>query len=370
MNIFNQNLKSPLEVKVEWVRNTSTPPLTLSISALMLNKDDVINKLEDFVFYGTPNNGSDIISADKSVTCDILNFDKGFGTESSYKMNLDLGKVSEAIDRINIVVSINTKGDDIQLPAFDSLIKATFSIKDGNGLSFKTELNKNKESLCRCIQVGLVKRYEGSWRFEEELEFKLGGLELVYNDYMNESIINNFPFSTIGDLCVLEKRYKETTKTTNISKDGSKSIIEKTVEMISTQLGKIADAIEPQKPWKGLIPTSSNPGANSTSVNSEKSMSTKGQKKWSAHIPQQHVNENVDKENEKSAPPHSVHKPWRDQIPYSPIESRTSDGASKQLDDNKNPLGKNRKKQIVSQSDVSQNKKNNKPWRNIIPNNK
>ena len=65
MSIFNQNLKSPLEVKVEWVRNTSTPPLTLSISALMLNKDDVINKLEDFVFYGTPNNGSDIISSDK-----------------------------------------------------------------------------------------------------------------------------------------------------------------------------------------------------------------------------------------------------------------------------------------------------------------
>ena len=267
MSIFNQNLKSPLKVKVEWVRNSSTPPLTLSISALMLNKEDVINKLEDFVFYGTPNNGSDIISSDKSVTCDMINFDKGFGTESSYKMNLDLGKVSEAIDRINIVVSINTKGDDIQLPAFDSLIKATFSIKDGNGLSFKTELNKNKESLCRCIQVGLVKRYEGSWRFEEELEFKLGGLELVYNDYMNESIINNYPFSTIGDLSIIEKKYKETEENTKITKDGDISIIKKVKEYTTTTIKKISEFGKDAPKRKGV--RFQNAGQQTGSVNPE-----------------------------------------------------------------------------------------------------
>lgn len=368
MSIFNQNLKSPLEVKVEWVRNTSTPPLTLSISALMLNKDDVINKLEDFVFYGTPNNGSDIISSDKSVTCDALNFDKGFGTESSYKMNLELGKVSDTIDRINIVVSINTKANDTNLPAFDSLTKATFSIKDAAGLTFTTELNKTGESSCRCITVGLVRRYAQSWRFEEEMELKLGGLELVYNEYMSDSIISSNPFSRIGDLSIIENRYKETTKTTSISKDGSKSIIEKTVEMISTQFGKIAGAIEPQKPWKGAIPTPTNTGANSTFVNSEKDTSTKGQKKWSAHMPQQHKNENVDKGNENSVPTHSGHKPWGDQIPHSPIESGTSKGASTQIEGNKNPSEKPWKKQIVSQSDGSQNKINNKPWSNIIPN--
>ena len=72
MSIFNQNLKSPLEVKVEWGRTSSKPPLTLSVSALMLNKDNVINKLEDFVFYGTPSNGNDIISADISLNLSYL----------------------------------------------------------------------------------------------------------------------------------------------------------------------------------------------------------------------------------------------------------------------------------------------------------
>lgn len=250
MNIFNQNLKSPIEVKVEWVRNSSTPPLTLSISALMLNKEDVINKLEDFVFYGTPNNGSDIISSDKSITCDALNFEKGFGTESSYKMNLELSKVSEAIDRINIVVSINTKGNDTQLPAFDSLTKATFLIKDASGLTFTTELNKTGETSCRCITVGLVRRYAKSWRFEEEMELKLGGLELVYNEYMSDSIVNRNPFSSIGDLSIIEKKYKETIKKTNISKDGTKNILERTVEVISTTIGQLTNKEDSRKPWK------------------------------------------------------------------------------------------------------------------------
>lgn len=267
MSIFNQNLKSPLEVKVEWVRNTSTPPLTLSISALMLNKDDVINKLEDFVFYGTPNNGSDIISSDKSVTCDMINFDKGFGTESSYKMNLELGKVSDTIDRINIVVSINTKANDTHLPAFDSLTKATFSIKDAAGLTFTTELNKTGESSCRCITVGLVRRYAQSWRFEEEMELKLGGLEIVYNEYMSDSIVNNNPFSTIGDLSIIEKKYKETEENTKITKDGDISIIKKVKEYTTTTIKKISEFGKDAPKRKGV--RFQNAGQQTGSVNPE-----------------------------------------------------------------------------------------------------
>lgn len=238
MSIFNHNLKSPLEVKVEWGRTSSKPPLTLSVSALMLNKDNVINKLEDFVFYGTPSNGNDIISADKSITCDVINFKDGFGTESSYKMNLELGKVSESIDRINIVVSVNVKEDNSVLPAFDSLTKAIFSIKDAEGLTFIAELNKTGESFCRCITVGLVRRYGQSWRFEEEMELKLGGLELVYNEYMCDSIISINPFSKIGDLSYVENKYKETVKKTTILKDGTKNVIEKTITYVAEKIDK------------------------------------------------------------------------------------------------------------------------------------
>ncbi len=324
MSIFNQNLRSPLEVKVEWVRNTSTPPLTLSISALMLNKDDVINKLEDFVFYGTPNNGSDIISSDKSVICDALNFEKGFGTESSYKMNLELGKVSDAIDRINIVVSINTKENGNRLPAFDSLTKAVFSLRDAAGLTFTAELNRTGESSCRCITVGLVRRYAQSWRFEEEMELKLGGLELVYNEYMSDSIINSNPFSSIGDLSIIENKYKETIKKTKILKDGTKNIIERTVEVISTKIGQLTGKEESKKPWKDHRPKSSRSQISETET-------YKGERK---------------------------EKPWKKKIRPTVVapdnvEPIGSSEVHKQPGSNKKPWKRGRSVQLVDSSDVT-----------------
>ena len=252
MSIFYQNLISPLEIKVEWERKSSLPPLTISISALMLNKDNVINRLEDFIFYGTPINDNVITSLDGSITCDALNFEKDFGTEGSYQMNIDLDKVPKTIDRINIVVSINVKGEEAQLPAFDSLSKSTFSIKDSTGLTFTTELNNTGESLCRCITVGLVCRYAQFWRFEEEMELKLGGLELVYDEYMKDSIIYSNPFSIIGDLCKIESKNKET-KT-----DRTKNILKNTVKIFTSKFIHPTGKDNSKTSRNGHTPTGSN----------------------------------------------------------------------------------------------------------------
>lgn len=316
MSIFNQNLKSPLEVKVEWGRTSSKPPLTLSVSALMLNKDNVINKLEDFVFYGTPSNGNDIISSDKSITCDAINFKNGFGTESSYKMNLELSKVSESIDRINIVVSINAKEDCSILPTFDSLTKAVFSIKDAAGLTFITELNKTGESLCRCITVGLVRRYGNSWRFEEEMELKLGGLELIYDEYMCDSIINNTPFKEIGDLSVIENKYKETIKKTTITKDGYKNVFERTVEVISTQIGNLTGASESQKPWKGHRPRH-NLESKEVTKKSPQEDNKNMRKPWKGKTKTAEINSNMTEQvvSKNKVQTQHHHKPWRSQNP-------------------------------------------------------
>lgn len=237
-NTSYQNLKSPLEIKVEWSRTSSVPPLALSISAFMLNKKDVANKLENFVFYGTPSNGNNIISSDKSITCDILNFENGFGSEGTHNMKLELGYVSESVDRINFIVSINEKGEELQHPAFDSLKTAIFSVSDAAGFTFTTELNNTGEASCQCIVVGCVRRYGEAWRFEEEMELKLGGLELVYNEYMCNSILKCHPFSEIGDLKLIEK------------KDGNKTILEKNTKMSSTAFSPQKGKKKHQKPWK------------------------------------------------------------------------------------------------------------------------
>ena len=249
------NLQSPLTVKVEWKRNSAEPPLTLSISALMLNqRTGLIDKLEDFVFYGSKMSNDGILSEDKSIKCDPVDFKKGFGTEGVYKMSIDLKKVKVDVDKIRIVVSINPKVEDYPQIGFDTLLTTQFTIEDSAGVSYSCDLAKDSDSGCRCIDIGLVKRWGDNWRFEEEMELTLGGLELVYNEYMCDSIINSNPFSKIGDLSIIENKYKETIKNTIISKDGTKNIIERTVEVISTKIGQLTGKEEQQKPWKKHLP--------------------------------------------------------------------------------------------------------------------
>ena len=267
-DISYKNLQSPLTVKVEWKRNSAEPPLTLSISALMLNqRTGLIDKLEDFVFYGSKMSNDGILSEDKSIKCDPVDFKKGFGTEGVYKMSIDLKKVKVDVDKIRIVVSINPKVEDYPQIGFDTLLTTQFTIEDSAGVSYSCDLAKDSDSGCRCIDIGLVKRWGDNWRFEEEMELMLGGLELVYNEYMCDSIINSNPFSKIGDLSIIENKYKETEENTKITKDGDISIIKKVKEYTTTTIKKISEFGKDAPKRKGV--RFQNAGQQTGSVNPE-----------------------------------------------------------------------------------------------------
>ena len=194
------NLQSPLAVKVEWKRNSAEPPLTLSISALMLNqRTGLIDKLEDFVFYGSKMSNDGILSEDKSIKCDPVDFKKGFGTEGVYKMSIDLKKVKVDVDKIRIVVSINPRFEN-ESYGFDNMIKAEVIICDNNGTSYFYDLKKDAESNCRCVDIGLVKRWGDCWRFEETLQGYFGGLEYAYNDNSSKLL----DFKSFGLICIVE----------------------------------------------------------------------------------------------------------------------------------------------------------------------
>lgn len=246
------DLQSPIEVKVEWSRISSDPPLALSISALMLSKEDIVDQLDDFVFYGSPVNreSDNIISKDHSITCDVLDFKKGFGTEGMYQMKLELDKIREDINHVRILVSINHKDESHNgKSSFDTLRKATFTIKDKNGATYSTNLSKDADMNCRCIEVGLVKRYGSSWRFEDELNCLLGGLDMAYDDYVKDDIVKRSPFNQIGNITRIEQRYRELC--TTIGKDGSKTISERSSEFIATVVDKeIGSNEKQQKPWE------------------------------------------------------------------------------------------------------------------------
>ena len=107
------NLQSPLQLKIEWGRINNTPPLALSISALLLNAySGVVDKFEDFVFYGSNStDGKKITSPDGGIMCDTL-LRKGFGTSGEYCMIIDLAKINSDVSKIRVIASIDAKGKD------------------------------------------------------------------------------------------------------------------------------------------------------------------------------------------------------------------------------------------------------------------
>lgn len=216
---MNMNLKSPINIKVEWKRTESSSPFTLNISAFLLNKKGIVNKMEDFVFYGNKINGvGSIVNSDNSVRCDALNIPSCFNTESAYRMTLNLDAVRPDVNHIRIIVSITSKDYSDNSSSFDCLSNAKFTLKDSEDFIYESELNHNIDPNCRCIEICLVQRYGSNWRFYEENIARIGGLELPYNEYTHH--LNEYvPFSNIGDISKIEWHFEESVVVKN--KNGS-----------------------------------------------------------------------------------------------------------------------------------------------------
>lgn len=224
------NLKSPLNIKIEWCRKTETPPITLSISALLLNKEtNLVDKIEDFVFYGTPPSvdSKRISTENGGVKCDTLDFKKGFGTGAKYEMNIDLDKINKDISKVRIIACIIPKNEySDSVPGFDNLAKARFTLKDGAGNVYWCDLEKNVDSLSRSVDVAIVQRWDKNWRLIEELIFHHGGLQLIYNDdsYVSDLVSREQSFEEIADLVKIEEVWKRTRTTTRMNKAGKKIV--------------------------------------------------------------------------------------------------------------------------------------------------
>ena len=237
------NLQSPLQLKIEWGRIQNTPPLTLSISALLLNRDSgLVDKFEDFVFYGSPStDGKKITSPDGGIMCDTL-LRKGFGTSGEYCMTIDLAKINLEVSKIRIIASIDTKGpEDVDTVGFDTLSKARFSLKDSAGSTYQCDLENESDSLCRSVDVAIVQRWDKNWRFVEELTFHMGGLDMIYSDgsYVSDFVSHEKPFEEYGNIVKIEETWKRTEMTTRLGKTGEKirKTVTKVVKVVTEGLG-------------------------------------------------------------------------------------------------------------------------------------
>ena len=237
------NLQSPLQLKMEWSRIQNTPPLTLSISALLLNRDSgLVDKFEDFVFYGSQStDGKKITSPDGGIMCDTL-LRKGFGTSGEYNMTIDLSKINSEVNKIRVIASIDAKGkDDLDTVGFDTLSKAKFSLKDGAGSTYQCDLENESESLCRSVDVAIVQRWDKNWRFVEELTFHMGGLDVIYGDdsYVSDFVSRDKPFEECGDIIKIEETWKRIEMTTRLGRTGEKirKTVTKVVKVVTEGLG-------------------------------------------------------------------------------------------------------------------------------------
>lgn len=237
------NLQSPLQLKIEWGRIQNTPPLTLSISALLLNRDSgLVDKFEDFVFYGSPSaDGKKITSPDGGIMCDTL-LRKGFGTSGEYCMTIDLAKINLEVSKIRIIASIDTKGlEDVDNVGFDNLSKARFTLKDSAGSTYQCDLENESDSRCRSVDVAIVQRWDKNWRFVEELTFHMGGLDMIYSDgsYVSDFVSHEKPFEEYGNIVKIEETWKRTEMTTRLGKTGEKirKTVTKVVKVVTEGLG-------------------------------------------------------------------------------------------------------------------------------------
>jgi len=241
------NLQSPLQLKIEWGRINNTPPLALSISALLLNAySGVVDKFEDFVFYGsTSTDGKKITSPDGGIMCDTL-LRKGFGTSGDYCMTIDLDKINTEVNKIRVVASIDAKGkEDWDTVGFDTLSKAEFTLMDSAGKTYQCNLEKESDSRCRSVDVAIVQRWDKNWRFVEELTFHMGGLDMIYCDdsYVSDLVSIENPFEECGDIVKIEETWKKTEMTTRIGRTGQKirKTVTKVVEAVTEVLGMDED---------------------------------------------------------------------------------------------------------------------------------
>lgn len=226
MSYSDINIKSPIEVKIEWKRPSSNPPLNLTISAFMLNGEGALKKMEDFVFYGSAKKGKHIVSSDNSIKGDSIDFFNGFGEKGTYKMSLDLKKNRSDIKSIMLVVSVNAKEILDNNVSFDNFDEAKLSMRDASGIISEIELLQDLSKDCRCVEVCSIYRYDKVWKFQEEMIQRLGGLEISYEIY-GKQLKDYKPFSEIGDFSQIQWNYGD-------NKDGKTfgTIVKETLQKI------------------------------------------------------------------------------------------------------------------------------------------
>lgn len=149
---------------------------------------------------------------------------------------------------------------------------------------------------------------------------------------MCNSIIYNTPFNEIGDLSIIENKYKETIKKTTITKGGHKNVFERTIEVISTQIGKLTGSSETQKPWRGHRPRHNSESIEVTKISPQEDNKNK-RKPWKGKTKTTEINSDVTEQvtSRNKVQTQQSNKPWRCQNPKLKLDNDKTTSAPIQI---------------------------------------
>ena len=203
----NKNIVSPLKISVNWSATGEGAGLLVCLSAFLIDTQLYAQKqLENIICLGSQlSNDGKLIDPSSSIVIDIPSSkeNKSLSGSESIFINLDTIPTTVKGIRLNLSSIINNGLSFYPLARFTKL---TLHIIDSVDQEYTLDLlHELEDDEIGTLDLGIISRYEASWRFETEMVSYFGGLDLAIKEHTNGAI----QFKVRDALKNLEKNLKQ-----------------------------------------------------------------------------------------------------------------------------------------------------------------
>lgn len=208
----NKNIGSPLKVSVKWSTTGEGTGILVCLSAFLIdNQYNEQEPLENIIYLGSQlNKEGKLTDASNSIVIDIPSSkeNKSLSGSESIFINFDTIPTTVKGIRLNLSSIIDNGLSFYPLARFSRL---TLQIIDSIDQEYTVDLLQEfEDDGIGTIDLGIISRYETSWRFETEMVSYYGGLDLAIKEHTNGAIL----FKVRDAIRNLEKNLKQRRITT------------------------------------------------------------------------------------------------------------------------------------------------------------
>lgn len=208
----NKNIGSPLKVSVKWSTTGEGTGILVCLSAFLIdNQYNEQKPLENIIYLGSQlNKEGKLTDASNSIVIDIPSSKENKSLSGSESIFINFDTISTTVKgiRLNLSSIIDNGLSFYPLARFSRL---TLQIIDSIDQEYTVDLLQEfEDDGIGTIDLGIISRYETSWRFETEMVSYYGGLDLAIKEHTNGAI----QFKVRDAIRNLEKNLKQRRITT------------------------------------------------------------------------------------------------------------------------------------------------------------